>query len=100
MCGLDRKEVGFCREPRRSATIERELLSVHVEAAMDPAVHTLITALHQSPCCYVMALTGGGTGVAAWLLSVPGGSRTVLEIAVPYVEEALCDYLGRRPESF
>jgi hypothetical protein len=47
-----------------------------------------------------MALTGGGTGVAAWLLSVPGGSRTVLEIAVLYAEEALCDYLGRRPESF
>jgi hypothetical protein len=67
---------------------------------MDADVHQLISALHQSPCRYVLALTGGGTGAAGWLLSVPGGSRTVLEIAVPYSEEALCDYLGRRPESF
>jgi hypothetical protein len=67
---------------------------------MDAAIHHLITVLHQSPCRYVLALAGGGTGAAAWLLSVPGGSRTVLEIAVPYAEEALCDYLGRRPDSF
>jgi nicotinic acid mononucleotide adenylyltransferase len=36
----------------------------------------------------------------SWLLSVPGGSRTLLEAAVPYSEEALGEYLGRRPESF
>jgi cytidylyltransferase-like protein len=31
---------------------------------------------------------------------VPGGSRTILEATVPYSEESLCEYLGRRPESF
>src|SRR3954447_24280569 len=67
---------------------------------MDAAVRSLITALHQSPCRYVLALTGGGAGAAAWLLSVPGGSRTVLEVLVPYGEEALGEYLGRRPASF
>src|SRR5215472_14116754 len=68
--------------------------------AMDAAIHRLIEALHASPHRLVLALTGGGTGAAAWLLSVPGGSRTVLEVAVPYSEPALCDFLGRRPDSF
>jgi hypothetical protein len=67
---------------------------------MDAAVEQLVAALHQAPCRYILALTGGGTAAAGWLLSVPGGSRIVLEVAVPYAEEALCDYLGRRPESF
>jgi hypothetical protein len=67
---------------------------------MDAAVRTLITALHQSSCRSVLALPGGGAGAAAWLLSVPGGSRTVLEVLVPYGEEALGEYLGRRPASF
>jgi hypothetical protein len=67
---------------------------------MDPLVRSLIARLHTAPFSYVLAATGGGTGAAAWLLSVPGGSRTVLEVAVPYSEEALCDFLGRRPDSF
>jgi nicotinamide mononucleotide (NMN) deamidase PncC len=68
--------------------------------AMDAAIHRLIEALHASPHRLVLALTGGGTGAAALLLSVPGGSRTVLEVAVPYHEQALTDFLGRRPSSF
>jgi hypothetical protein len=68
---------------------------------MAPDVHGLVTLLHQrAPYHYALALTGGGTGAAAWLLSVPGGSRTLLEVAVPYAEEALCEYLGQRPASF
>jgi nicotinamide mononucleotide (NMN) deamidase PncC len=67
---------------------------------MDPAVRSLIVRLHAAPYAYVLAVTGGGTGAASWLLSVPGGSRTVLEVAVPYSEQALCDYLGHRPDSF
>src|SRR5438105_2137898 len=67
---------------------------------MEPAIHQLIEALHRAPYQCALALTGGGTGAAAWLLSVPGGSRTVLEIAVPYHEQALMEYLGSRPEQF
>jgi hypothetical protein len=33
-------------------------------------------------------------------LSVPGGSRTVLEVVVPYGEQPLCEFLGRQPASF
>lgn len=67
---------------------------------MDAAVRSLIVALHQSPWHLALAVTGGGAGAAAWLLSVPGGSRTILEVVVPYAEAALADYLGHRPASF
>src|SRR5206468_2545848 len=30
----------------------------------------------------------------------PGGSRTVLEVIVPYNDQSLCDFLGRRPAQF
>ncbi len=66
---------------------------------MDAAIRVLIALLHQSPYRCVLSATGGGAGAIAWLLSVPGGSRTVLEAAVPYAEESLAEYLGRRPES-
>src|SRR5262249_55600992 len=46
------------------------------------------------------ARPGGGPGLGGRLLSVPGGSRTVLEIVVPYGEDALTEYLGACPESF
>jgi hypothetical protein len=67
---------------------------------MDPACRQLIEALHQTTGKCVLALTGGGAGAAAMLLAVPGASRTVLEVIVPYHEETLADFLGRRPEQF
>jgi hypothetical protein len=68
--------------------------------SMDPATRRLIEALHRSPVPYVLAVTGGGTGAAALLLDVPGGSRTVLEIVVPYSGAALQEFLGRSPEHY
>src|SRR5262245_33309035 len=65
---------------------------------MEPAARRLIEAMHQGPTRYVLALTGGGASAVGLLLSVPGGSRTVLEVSVPYDERALADFLGRRPE--
>ncbi len=68
---------------------------------MDPATRALIEALHrEAPYKYALALTGGGTGAAAQLLHVPGGSRTLLEVTVPYSERALSDFLGRTPQQF
>jgi len=67
---------------------------------MDAATRTLIEALHQAPIKYALVLTGGGTTAAADLLSVPGGSRTILEVAVPYHENALADYLGHAPDQY
>jgi hypothetical protein len=67
---------------------------------MDPAIHRLIGAIHSSPFQCVLAVTGGGSQAAAMLLSVPGGSRTILETIVPYHEQALAEYLGFEPAAF
>jgi nicotinamide mononucleotide (NMN) deamidase PncC len=67
---------------------------------MDPDLRQLIEALHRSAGKYVLALTGGGTSAAAHLLTVPGGSRSVLEVVVPYDAKALTEFLGRTPEQY
>lgn len=67
---------------------------------MDAATRRLIEAIHRSPCPCVLAVTGGGAGAVAALLSVPGASRSVLEAIVPYHEQALADFLRYRPAQF
>ena len=65
---------------------------------MDDATRHLIEALHRAPYQYVLAVTGGGAQALATLLSVPGGSRTLLEALVPYDAGALADFLGHHPD--
>jgi hypothetical protein len=67
---------------------------------MDPEIHLLIQALHASARRYALVMTGGGAQAAALLLNVPGASRTILEVSVPYHEVALCSYLGQAPEQY
>ena len=42
-----------------------------------------------------VAVTGGGSRGVTWLLNHPGASRVVVEAQVPYLAEAVADYLGR-----
>lgn len=67
---------------------------------MDPDIRKLVEALHAGLYRYVLAVTGGGAGAAAWLLSVPGGSRTFLAAHVPYDQKALDEFLARPPASY
>ena len=67
---------------------------------MDAEIEAGIQRLHDSGWGLVMAVTGGGASLAGWLLAVPGASRTVLEVIVPYHEDSLTQFLGHRPESF
>ncbi|HXG11950.1 MAG TPA: hypothetical protein VNK04_19495 [Gemmataceae bacterium] len=67
---------------------------------MDAATRQLITALHDAGRLCVLAVTGGGAKAAAALLTVPGASRSILEVVVPYHERALVDFLGYTPEQF
>ena len=43
---------------------------------------------------WALAATGGGGELASWLLNHPGASASVIEVQVPYREEALAAYLG------
>ena len=64
---------------------------------MDADIQYVIRQIHASPAQAVVVVTGGGAQLVSWLLTVPGASRTVLEVLVPYSERALADFLGERP---
>lgn len=64
---------------------------------MDAEIQDVIRQIHASPAQAVVVVTGGGARSVSRLLTVPGASRTVLEMLVPYSERALADFLGDRP---
>jgi nicotinic acid mononucleotide adenylyltransferase len=66
----------------------------------DSVAQDLIRRIHSTPGEMVLAITGGGSGVIGELLSVPGGSRTVLEAIVPYSAASLEQFLHTQPEHF
>jgi len=65
---------------------------------MSPSVEQLIAEIHATPTRIVLAVAGGGSGAIAALLEVPGASRTVLEVAVPYCEAAMIEWLAGPPD--
>lgn len=67
---------------------------------MLPEWRRLIEAIHSLPVKCVVVVTGGGSSAISDLLTVPGGSRTILEAIVPYTSAALTEWLGRTPEQF
>ncbi len=54
----------------------------------------LVQQIHDSPTRIVLAASGGGSRAIAYLLEVPGGSRTLLEAVVPYSPAAMAAWLG------
>ncbi|MFT7602097.1 MAG: nicotinamide mononucleotide (NMN) deamidase PncC [Acidimicrobiales bacterium] len=65
-----------------------------VELADDNVRRQLVQAIHDSPTMLVLAVAGGGNAVITDLLDVPGASRTVLEMRVPYAATAMADLLA------
>ena len=63
-------------------------------------IRELVEAVHASPTRVVIAVAGAGSQALAWLLAVPGASRTLLEAVVPYERQALIGFLGHEPEQF
>lgn len=62
--------------------------------------HQAIQNLYDSPWQIALCLTGGGSRIASDLLTVPGASTTVLDIAIPYASTSLSEYLGQAPDQF
>ncbi len=56
----------------------------------------LAAAIHDTDLMVVVAVTGGGVAVVTDLLGVPGASRTVLEVVIPYAGPAMEDFIGAR----
>ena len=63
-------------------------------------ITALVQQIHDSPEKAVFAVSGAGTNGVAWLLAVPGASRTVLEVLVPYARLSMAGFLGHEPEQF
>ena len=57
----------------------------------------LVAAIHETDTRLVLAVAGGGNAVITDLLDVPGASRTVLEMVVPYAEPSLVALLVDHP---
>ncbi|MBI2823060.1 MAG: hypothetical protein HYX69_00050 [Planctomycetia bacterium] len=68
--------------------------------SLPEAAAKIAARIHESSTRFVLVATGGGSLAAPALLAVPGASRTVLQVSVPYAAEALTDWLGTRPEQF
>ena len=67
---------------------------------MDDDIRSLIQNIHNAPEQAVVALAGAGSEALAWILSVPGASRTLLEALVPYGRNSMIGLLGHEPEQY
>jgi nicotinamide mononucleotide (NMN) deamidase PncC len=67
---------------------------------MTGSIEHLVETIHASPELAVIALAGAGGQALAWLLGVPGASKTVLEAIVPYGRRAMIEFLGREPAQY
>ena len=66
---------------------------------MSGLVRAQVEALHGSGARFALCVTGGGARAVSWLIGLPGASRSVLEIQIPYSPEALDAYLGHRVDN-
>ena len=64
---------------------------------MTDAIHHIVERIHASPKLAVIVVAGAGGEALAWLLGVPGASRTVLEAVVPYGRRSMTEFLGHEP---
>lgn len=60
----------------------------------------LVKHIHDAPTRLSLACSGGGSLAATDLLTVPGATRTVLEVSLPYAQAATARFLGRVPEQY
>lgn len=63
-------------------------------------VQSLVKEIFATGAKATFVVTGAGSQALQWLLSVGGASGTVLEMVIPYGQEALEEYLGWLPEKF
>lgn len=67
---------------------------------MKDEIRSLVKTIHDTPARIVFVTAGAGTQALAWLLGVPGASRTLMEARVPYGRQAFADFLGQTPNKY
>ena len=63
-------------------------------------IDELVERIHAAPPLAVVAATGAGSQALAWMLAVPGASRTLLEALVPYAATSMVELIGKEPAEF
>ena len=63
-------------------------------------IENLVNKIHEDPHQTVIAIAGGGSLAVAWLLSMPGASKTILESVVPYGRLSMVNLLGFEPDQY
>ena len=63
-------------------------------------INGLVQQIHAAPQQSVVVVAGAGSQAASWLLGVPGASRTLIEVLVPYGRWSMVDFLGYEPEQY
>src|SRR5690554_4400651 len=72
-----------------------------MSATMAPAdLNGLLQRIHDSRVQLVLEFTGAGSAALAWLHSLGGSSRTVLEATDRYAPASLTGAIGYIPERF
>jgi len=69
-----------------------------VKVKMNEPSEDFIRQIHDSPLRMGLAIAGGGTRAIGQMLEVAGASRSVLEVSIPYCEQAMIEWLGGRPD--
>ena len=67
---------------------------------MNDSVQRLVELIHASPTEATIVVAGAGGQAVAWLLAVPGASRTILEALVPYGKRSMLEFLGHEPARY
>ena len=67
---------------------------------MDPEVLELVRSVYERPFRAAVVLTGGAAQVSSWLFTVPGASRRLVELQIPYDSASLAEYVGFEPEHY
>lgn len=65
---------------------------------LDPKLRGIVESIHESPYMAVVIVSGGGALSLSWLLCVPGASRTILDMRVPYATSAMRQILKYSPD--
>ena len=61
---------------------------------MDPIIRETIESIHESDTKAVLIISGVGSRALAWILEIPGASKTLLEGSVPYSTSSLVNVVG------
>lgn len=67
---------------------------------MDQNDRNIIHQIHEAAIQAVLVVSGGGSQSLAWLMGMPGATKTILEVTFPYSYASFERFIGFQPESY